>query len=237
MSSISQKQPGLQSQGQSHSSPAASNAKTSPQANNAAKSYANATKKSNESEPASAHHGKSPSTATNTVNGKSSMQDSQPSAVTIVNGATPAHADHSRKQSVTISSAGTTGFIPNGGAAGNANRNSIQFGSVDQNSPAMGSPAVPVSQPQGNLGVAPPTNPRITSPSTSPSPIPQPASSGGRPPSTYQNQGNAPNFGSFGDASGDAVGYTTAILFSLPVYICLVFFFSSHALTAMLSDR
>jgi translation initiation factor 4G len=134
------------------------------------------------------------------------MQNQQPSGVTIVNGAPSVHAaDHSRKQSVTISSAGTTGFIPNGGPAGNPNRNSIQFGSVDQqNSPAMGSPAIPVSQPHGNLNVAQPVNPRITSPSTSPSPIPQPASSGGRPPSTYQAPGNAPNFGSFGDASGDA---------------------------------
>lgn len=149
------------------------------------------------------------------------MQNPQSSGVTIVNGAPTVHtsttADHTRKQSVTISSAGTTGFIPNGGPAGNPNRNSIQFGSVDQqnlpppppssSSPAMDASAGSVSQQShgGNLNVAQPMNPRITSPSTSPSPIPQPASSGGRPPSIYQAPGNAPNFGSFGEASGDPV--------------------------------
>jgi translation initiation factor 4G len=155
------------------------------------------------------------------------MQNQQPSGVTIVNGAPSVHAaDHSRKQSVTISSAGTTGFIPNGGPAGNPNRNSIQFGSVDQqNSPAMGSPAIPVSQPHGNLNVAQPVNPRITSPSTSPSPIPQPASSGGRPPSTYQAPGNAPNFGSFGDASGDAVCFSP---FSHFLFCSLFYMFSTR---------
>jgi hypothetical protein len=78
----------------------------------------------------------------------------------------------------------------------------------------MGAPAVPASsQAQAGLG-APSTNPRVTSPQTSPSPIPQPASSGGRPPpSTYQAQGNVPNFGSFGE-SGDAnVG------FSIPSFV------------------
>ncbi|EED18550.1 eukaryotic translation initiation factor subunit eIF-4F, putative [Talaromyces stipitatus ATCC 10500] len=181
---------------------------SSPLANSAAstRTYANATQKL-DSELASAHHGNSPSTTLNTVNGKLSMQNPQTSGVTIVNGAPPVHAtDHTRKQSVTITSAGATGFIPNGGPAGNPNRNSIQFGSVDQqNSPAMSSPALPVSQPHSSLNVAQPVNPRITSPSTSPSPIPQPASSGGRPPSTYQAPGNAPNFGSFGEASGDAM--------------------------------
>ncbi|KAH8703655.1 hypothetical protein BGW36DRAFT_393925 [Talaromyces proteolyticus] len=202
MSSISQKQPGLQSQGQSNSTPAASNASST--ANSAARSHASATKKSTDSEAAAAHHGKSPST-TLSVNGKSSMQNNQPSGVTIVNGAPSSQGgDHSRKQSVTISSTGTTGYLPNGGPAAGANRNSIQFGAVDQEgSPAMASSvAVPAGQAQGGLGVAQPANPRATSPSTSPSPIPQPASSGGRPPSTYHSQGNGPNFGSFPE-SGD----------------------------------
>jgi hypothetical protein len=98
--------------------------------------------------------------------------------------------------------------MPNGGPASGApsRTNNIQFGALNQGSPAMGSPAMLASQPQPGLGVAQPVNPRITSPSSSPSPIPQPASSGGRPPSTYQAQGNAPNFGSFGD-SGDVVSH------------------------------
>lgn len=127
-----------------------------------------------------------------------------------MNGAPSSQGDHhhSRKQSVTISSSGTTGYLPNGGPAAGANRNSIQFGSQDQQaSPAMASLSIPPGgQPQAGLGVAQPVNPRATSPSTSPAPIPQPASSGGRPPSTYQIQGNAPNFGSFGD-SGDNVSF------------------------------
>lgn len=133
------------------------------------------------------------------------QQSSQSPGVTIVNGA-PASAsqgDHSRKPSVTITSAGTSGFIPNGGPA--SRPNSLQFGFANsQSSPNMGNPAVLATQPQSGLGVSPSMNPRVTSPQTSPSPIPQPASSGGRPPpSSYQSQGNVPNFGSFGDA-GDA---------------------------------
>lgn len=147
-----------------------------------------------------AHHGKSPSISS--VNGRSSMQNNQSPGVTIVNGAPGAQGDHSRKPSVTISSAGTSGFIPNGGpsGAGPHRTNSIQFGSLDQ----QGSPSMLHAQPQSGLAANQPVNPRISSPSNSPSPIPQPASSGGRPPSTYHAQGNAPSFGSFGE-SGDAV--------------------------------
>ncbi|KAJ5673794.1 hypothetical protein N7462_009233 [Penicillium macrosclerotiorum] len=177
-----------------------------------ARSYANATKKSATDSTAapvtvggSAQHGKS--TSVSPVNGKP-MQTQQPqqSGVTIVNGGAPtapaAQGDHSRKPSVTITSAGTSGYMPNGGPA--SRPNSLQFGFANQqSSPNMGNPAVLASsQPQSGLG-APSMNPRVTSPQTSPSPIPQPASSGGRPPpSTYQAQGNVPNFGSFGD-SGD----------------------------------
>ncbi|CAI7588725.1 unnamed protein product [Penicillium manginii] len=141
------------------------------------------------------------------------MQTQQPqqpaSGVTIVNGAptapaaatTASQGDHSRKPSVTITSAGTSGYMPNGGSA--SRPQSLQFGFANpQSSPNMGNPAVLANnQSQSGLG-APSANPRVTSPQTSPSPIPQPASSGGRPPSTYQGQGNVPNFGSFGE-SGD----------------------------------
>ncbi|CRG91374.1 Eukaryotic translation initiation factor 4 gamma [Talaromyces islandicus] len=177
-----------------------------PPAQHGQRKNAAATTKSTDSDPASAHHGKSPSTTSNKVNGNLSMQNATPAGVTIVNGAPSSQGDqhHARKQSVTISSAGTTGYLPNGGPAAGANRNSIQFGSQDQQaSPAMASLSIPPGgQPQAGLGVVQPVNPRATSPSTSPAPIPQPASSGGRPPSTYQIQGNAPNFGSFND-SGD----------------------------------
>jgi hypothetical protein len=149
------------------------------------------------------HHGNSPSIEP--LNSQLSMQPSQPSGVTIVNGA-PAQGDHSRKPSVTISSAGTTGYIPNGGPAGSAR---IQFGDLPQSpsSQSIGSPAPPATQPQpNNLGVSPtPSNPRVPSPQDPPSPIPQHSSSGGRPPSSFQYQGSNMNM-SFGSMnSGDDV--------------------------------
>lgn len=198
--------------------PAASSSPLAATAPAPARSYANATKKSATDSTAapvtvggSAQHGKS--TSESPVNGKP-MQTQQPqqaasaaSGVTIVNGAPTAPAasqgDHSRQASVTITSAGTSGYLPNGGPA--SRPNSLQFGFAQQSSPNMGNPAVLASnQSQSGLG-APSMNPRVTSPQTSPSPIPQPASSGGRPPpSTYQ-AGNVPNFGSFGEAGDNNV--------------------------------
>lgn len=215
-------------QGQSTATPVASTqpASSTPLAAQApARSYANATKKSATDSTAvpvtvggSAQHGQSSSVS---VNGKPMQKQSQQSAssgVTIVNGAPSASAassgDHSRKPSVTITSSGTSGYMPNGG--GPASRpNSLQFG-FQQSSPNMGAPAVPASNQQAGLG-APSTNPRITSPQTSPSPIPQPASSGGRPPpSTYQAQGNVPNFGSFGESADANVSASAPSLLSDP---------------------
>ncbi|PYH43173.1 putative eukaryotic translation initiation factor subunit eIF-4F [Aspergillus saccharolyticus JOP 1030-1] len=203
MSSIPPKS-GLQPQGQSTSTQAASSPAQSASPSTAPRSYASATKKSATDSTAapvtvggSSQHGKS--TSASPVSGKP-MQQSQTPGVTIVNGAPAPQSDHSRKPSVTITSAGTSGYIPNGGQTGRPN--SLQFGFANQqSSPSMGNPASLATQPQSGLGVTPPVNPRVTSPQTSPSPIPQPASSGGRPPpSTYQAQGNVPNFGSFGDA-------------------------------------
>ncbi|KAJ0417479.1 hypothetical protein BJY00DRAFT_207272 [Aspergillus carlsbadensis] len=217
MSSIPPKS-GLQPQGQSTSTQAASHSsspslsgKASPQApvpaptstsTTVPRSYANATKKSATDSTAAApvtvggpsQHGKSTSTS---VSGKPMQQQSQPP--TIVNGAPASgpQGDHSKKPSVTI----TSTYVPNSAQPG-GRPNSLQFGFANQSSPNMGNPAVPASQPQSSLGVTPPVNPRATSPQTSPSPIPQPASSGGRPPpSSYHAQ---LNFGSFGNA-GDNV--------------------------------
>ncbi|RAL11750.1 putative eukaryotic translation initiation factor subunit eIF-4F [Aspergillus homomorphus CBS 101889] len=207
MSSIPPKS-GLQPQGPSTSTQAASSPAQSASPSTAPRSYASATKKSATDSTAapvtvggSSQHGKS--TSASPVSGKP-MQQSQTPGVTIVNGAPAPQNDHSRKPSVTITSAGTSGYIPNGGQTGRPN--SLQFGFANQqSSPSMGNPASLATQPQSGLGVTPPVNPRVTSPQTSPSPIPQPASSGGRPPpSTYQAQGNVPNFGSFGDAGDNA---------------------------------
>jgi translation initiation factor 4G len=209
------------SQGHSHAS--SIGGKTSPlapvPAATTSRSYANATKKSFPqsvvSETATptvtgsgpvqgAQHGKSPSISP--MNGKLSMQQTPvpvAGGLTIVNGNTTPnpslHGDHNRKPSVTISATGPPGYMPNGSLPGRPN---LRFGSMDsQGSPAMGNPAVLANPAQSTLGVAPSVNPRVASPQTSPSPIPQPIASGGRPPSTLQGQGNNLNF--FVGESGD----------------------------------
>ncbi|KAK2841629.1 hypothetical protein FQN49_006066 [Arthroderma sp. PD_2] len=145
-----------------------------------------------------AQHGISPSIPS--VNAKAHMQNSSnpvSDGLTIVNGNTapnPVHSsDHSRRQSVTISAAGTSGFIPNGGPASSGRPNNLRFGAVE-GSPRMGPPAVLANQPQSSLGVGPQSNSRGPSPHASPSPIPQPLASGGRPPSSLQGSGNNLNF-------------------------------------------
>lgn len=230
MTSIPPQKQGLQGQSASSDTPANTSSSSPTPANRS--SYANATRKSATDSTAapvtvggSSQHGQS--TSASSVSGKPMQQQTNtPSStsspgVTIVNGAPASQqqqqGDHSRKPSVTITSAGTSGYIPNGGPP--SRPNSLQFGFANQQTSPMGNPAVLAGQPQSGLGVSPSMNPRVTSPQTSPSPIPQPASSGGRPPpSSYQSQGNVPNFGSFGDA-GDA---NVCIILQAPtVLLCL----------------
>ncbi|THZ84902.1 ARM repeat-containing protein [Aureobasidium pullulans] len=111
------------------------------------------------------------------------------------------NGDHGRKPSVIISASGTTGQIPNGGPQTQSSRPNINFGSMNgpTGSPAIAS-SVPAQQTTPNLSAA---NPNIISPSHSPSPIPQPAASGGKPPANLPGQSNAPNFGSFGAENGE----------------------------------
>ena len=186
-----------------------------------ARSYASATKK-NPSPPLIAsstpnlpvavggtghgQHGKSNSISP--VNGRNSIEPAVPavgpspaiaSSSSIVNGAsTNQGGEHSRKTSVTISASGTSGQLSNGGPVGPASRTNINFGAI----PAQSSPAPAHTQPfhhqNASLGT-PLQNPRVTSPAHSPSPIPQPQPSGGRPPSGLQGQGNNLAFGSFSE--------------------------------------
>ncbi|KIW63560.1 hypothetical protein PV04_08551 [Phialophora macrospora] len=120
-------------------------------------------------------------------------------AIPAVNGSVSL-PDHTRKPSMTVTPAGVTGFTANGGASGGPqSKPAIQFGAMAmQNpagSPAMGTPPSLAHQNSANLSVGQ-LNPRATSPSNSPSPIPQPASvSGGRPPQGFNGQGNAYIFG------------------------------------------
>lgn len=174
-----------------------------------ARSYANATKKPFSPPNASNTAGSSPAVAvgssasvqhgSNTsappVSSKGSVLPAVPTIVNsssvVINGASPPGSDHNRKPSVTISAAAPSGYVPNGNlVAGPSSRNEIQFGSVP-------TPSQPSSLPVGS------PNPRISSPATSPSPIPQPAASGGRPPAGLQGQGNALNFGSIGIESSE----------------------------------
>jgi translation initiation factor 4G len=142
-------------------------------------------------------HGKSASISP--VNGRNSISP----AVPAVNAPAIAHSssainggatDHSRKSSVTISATGPSGYVPNGGPVGGS-KGGIQFGSITD------SPAASHSTPQIAQTTSAPIaipNPRVTSPAQSPSPIPQPSASGGRPPSGLAGQGNGPTFGSLG---------------------------------------
>ncbi|KAL8965796.1 MAG: hypothetical protein Q9183_003681, partial [Haloplaca sp. 2 TL-2023] len=184
-----------------------------------ARSYASATKK--QSSPTSAttpatstlpsgatgqsQHGKLDSISS--ANGKSAITPAVPAVgggPAAVNGKTPTGPsggpiDHARKPSVTITSAGTSGYLPNGGQAGTkpANGKDIQFGTFNPDgSPALANAVPQLSQPSDSLGVNNLQNPRVTTPGASPSPIPQPPASGGKPPPSSQNQTNGVSFGS-----------------------------------------
>ncbi|KAL9115133.1 MAG: hypothetical protein Q9227_000927 [Pyrenula ochraceoflavens] len=162
----------------------------------------------NASDPTTANMAVAPPVQLNTptsdspANGKSQTVPAVPSVSggpTIVNGSNPTPQDHNRKPSFQVSSATPGGIAQNGGAT-----NKIQFGDLGSgNSPAPSNPAVLATQSNSSLSVNQPYNARSSSPANTPSPIPQPAVSGGRPPSSLQGQVNTPNFGSFGGDSND----------------------------------
>lgn len=119
-------------------------------------------------------------------------------APSTVNGGVPngnsASSDHSRKPSVTINA--PTGYTPNGAPISAGSRAQISFGQFpsDGNGGSVNNSAPPV-----NTLSASQHNPRITTPAKSPSPIPQPPASGGRPPSGFQPQNGPPHFGAIGN--------------------------------------
>ena len=203
----------------SHSPSASASGKPTPQAAGSASaksSYANATKStfsppsgpsgSNPPSVAAGQHGRLDLNAQ--VNGRTNIPPAIPAVAspTIVNGNPPASSfgDHSRKSSVTISATGAPGYAPNGASTfGKTSAgNNIQFGAMSTGpSPGLrnASPQLPNAD---TLSVNAP-NPRITSPQTSPSPIPQPPASGGKPPSALHGQSNSVNFGNFGGSDGN----------------------------------
>ena len=134
------------------------------------------------------------------VNGIEAMAQGGPQAASTVPNGTPNHVEHGRKPSVVINASGASGYTPNGGPVGQATRPPISFGSINSG----GSPLPPASVPYPSQTSSLPTpqrDPCVISPAHSPSPIPQPQASGGRPPSGLQNQSNGVTFGSMGGES------------------------------------
>ncbi|TLD34097.1 hypothetical protein PspLS_00496 [Pyricularia sp. CBS 133598] len=129
------------------------------------------------SAPGNPQHGNKP--AASPVNGRPAITPAIPAVAGATNG-------HDRKTSVTISANGG----PVGGPKGN-----IQFGYKE-------SPGIVHSTPQQGTTAPipiPGNNARVPSPAHSPSPIPQPSASGGRPPSMMaQDGGPSMKFGSLG---------------------------------------
>ncbi|KAI1335172.1 hypothetical protein F5Y15DRAFT_428480 [Xylariaceae sp. FL0016] len=145
------------------------------------------------SSTSNAHHAKSSSVSP--MNGRPNIMPAvpagAPSAPAVAHGSSNVNGDHTRKSSVTMSANGPNSHSTNG-ASVNA-KPGIQFGFQD-------SPAASHSTPQPGTAAPIPIpggNPRVTSPANSPSPIPQPSASGGRPPSSAA-QGGSMTFGSFG---------------------------------------
>ncbi|KHJ31694.1 putative eukaryotic translation initiation factor 4 gamma [Erysiphe necator] len=132
------------------------------------------------------------------INGKHSISPAVPAvsapviaySSSVINGA----SNHNRKSSVTIVANGRHSM--NGGPVGGSS-GKIQFGSITD-SPASSHITPQIYQhsgtPPGSI-----LNPRVSDPSHSPTPIPQPSASGGRP--QVVGPGNGVNFGSFGGDS------------------------------------
>ncbi|KAL8338446.1 hypothetical protein RB598_007022 [Gaeumannomyces tritici] len=144
------------------------------------------------SAPGGQQHGKPASASP--VNGRQAITPAlpatAPTAPAVAHGA--ATNGHDRKSSVTISANGPSGYIANGGPVGGSKGN-IQFGYKE-------SPAIAHSTPQQGTSAPipiPGNNARVPSPAHSPSPIPQPSASGGRPPPMAQD-GPSMKFGSLG---------------------------------------
>lgn len=181
-------------------------------------SYASATKKtfspqsaSGNSTPAAAASGSGPaqhgkSETSSPVNGRV-ISPAVPvvGLPNIANGNTPPNStsglgDHNRKPSVTISAAGTSGYLPNGTPVSGKPGNGIQFGSMKPDGSPGATNSIPYnSQSTTSLAVSTASNPGIT-PSASPIPQPPAASGGSRPPSMHNP---SLSFGNFGNADAN----------------------------------
>ncbi|KAI5928360.1 hypothetical protein F4810DRAFT_705301 [Camillea tinctor] len=145
------------------------------------------------SSASTSHHAKSSSVSP--MNGRPNIMPAVPAvAPPVAHGTSNMNglSDHSHKSSVTMSANGPNLHSANGSSVGNK----IQFGfhspAPSHSSPQPGSAPIPIP---GHK------DPRVTDPQNSPSPIPPPSASGGRPPSNTAQQVSTMTFGSFG---GDA---------------------------------
>ena len=206
----------------SHSPSASASSKPAPQAAGSASakgSYASATRNTfaTPSGPSgtgatAGQHGKLDTTSQ--VNGRIPPAVPAVASPTIINGNPPtglgtSGGDHNRKPSVTAGPSGASSYAPNGASTFGKppGGSSIpQFGAMSAHgaSPSLrkSSPHIPTSS--DNLAVNA-ANPRASSPTNSPSPIPQPPASGGKPPSAtaLHAHNNSLNFGSFGGQDGN----------------------------------
>ena len=193
-------------------------------------SYASATRNPSSHPPTSSGSttpavGSAPQTKNDTsspVNAKVAIPPAVPAVggPGIVNGNTPigstsGKGDHMRKPSVTISAAGAPPNIPNGAsiASKSSAGSQITFGQMyNPDGSPRSTNATPHQPDQSStsLGVHNSANPRVTSPANSPSPIPQPSASGGKPPSHGHN--GSVNFGSF-DRPGANVSWAGLFLY------------------------
>ncbi|KAG8530026.1 uncharacterized protein KY384_005508 [Bacidia gigantensis] len=132
-----------------------------------------------------------------------------PAVGPMVNGntaTTSGTGDHGRKSSVTINPAGAPGYMPNGASSTGKSSasNNIQFGAMDSSSTATkNASSQPMTSGDSLTVHHSSTNPRTASPQKSPSPIPQPPASGGKPPSALHGQSSSVNFGNFGGSEGN----------------------------------
>ncbi|RKF80063.1 putative eukaryotic translation initiation factor 4 gamma [Golovinomyces cichoracearum] len=146
--------------------------------------------------PVQPNHGKSSSIMP--INGKHSISPAVPvvSAPSIAYSSSVINGtqNHNRKSSITIS-ANSRNSINGGPVSGSSGK--IQFGSITD-SPITSQSTPQIYQQTASTPISI-VNPRVSDPSHSPSPIPQPSASGGRPP--VVGPSNCVNFGSFGGES------------------------------------
>ncbi|KAI0190296.1 hypothetical protein F4808DRAFT_467112 [Astrocystis sublimbata] len=144
------------------------------------------------SAPASNH---AKSSSITPMNGRSNITPAVPtvahgtSATSTPNG----QPDHSRKSSVTMSANGPNSYSTNGAPAG-PTPGSIKFGYTESPAPSHSTPQPPTAQ-----VAIPGTGARggVTEPRASPTPIPEPSKSGGRPVSGAAQSNATLAFGSF----------------------------------------